>query len=121
MAKKDTVRIGVIGVGYVAKNNFLPVLPQFDDVEFVGLMARNVENAKRAQRMCGAQHVVGTIEELVDLGLDAAFVLTPKRATRSRSPSCSTPGWMCIARSPWPPPSPTRLKSRSCRKRRAAS
>lgn len=79
MAEKKTVRIGVIGVGYVAKNNFLPVLPQFDDVEFVGLMARNVENAKRAQRMCGAQHVVGTIEELVDLGLDAAFVLTPKQ------------------------------------------
>lgn len=73
------IRIGVIGVGYVAKNNFLPVLPRFEDVEFVGLMAKNVENAKTAQRMCGAQHVVSSIEEFVDLGLDCAFVLTPKQ------------------------------------------
>lgn len=75
---KDKIRVGVIGVGYVAKNNFLPVLPQFDDVEFVGLMAKNLENAKKAQRMCGAEHAVATIEEFVDLGLDCAFVLTPK-------------------------------------------
>lgn len=78
MADKK-VRIGVIGVGYVAQNNFLPVLPRFDDVEFVGLMARNVENARRAQRQCGAEHVVETLEELVKLDLDCAFVLTPKQ------------------------------------------
>lgn len=78
MMKKDKVRIGVIGVGYVSQNNFLPVLPRFEDVEFVGLMAKNLENAKRAQRLCGAQNVVSTIEELVALDLDCAFVLTPK-------------------------------------------
>ncbi len=79
MADKK-LRIGVIGVGYVSKNNFLPVLPRFDDVEFVGLMAKSLENAKRAQRLCGAEKVVGTLEELVSLGLDCAFVLTPKEA-----------------------------------------
>lgn len=75
---KEKIRVGVIGVGYVSKNNFLPVLPKFDDIEFVGLMARNLENAKNAQRLCGAQNAVSTIEEFVDLGLDCAFVLTPK-------------------------------------------
>lgn len=75
---KEKIRIGVIGVGYVSKNNFLPVLPKFDDIEFVGLMARNLENARNAQRLCGAQNAVSTIEEFVDLGLDCAFVLTPK-------------------------------------------
>ncbi len=75
---KEKIRVGVIGVGYVAKNNFLPVLPQFDDVEFVGVMAKNLENARKAQRMCGAEHAVSTIEEFVDLGIDCAFVLTPK-------------------------------------------
>lgn len=75
---KEKVRIGVIGVGYVAKNNFLPVFPRFDDVEFVGLMARNVENARRAQKLCGAENVVSTLDELVKLDLDCAFVLTPK-------------------------------------------
>ena len=32
---KEKVRVGVIGVGYVAVNNFLPVLPRMDDVEAV--------------------------------------------------------------------------------------
>lgn len=73
------LRIGVIGVGYVSQNNFLPVLPRFDDIEFVGLMSKNQENAKRAQRLCGAEKAVATIEEFADLGLDCAFVLTPKQ------------------------------------------
>lgn len=77
MAEKK-LRVGVIGVGYVSKNNFLPVLPRFDDVEFVGLMASKLENAQNAQRLCGAQHAVATLEEFVGLGLDCAFVLTPK-------------------------------------------
>lgn len=72
------IRIGVIGVGYVSKNNFLPVLPRFDDVEFVGLMANHIESAQHAQRLCGAEHAVSSLQELVDLGLDCAFVLTPK-------------------------------------------
>lgn len=79
MAENKKIRIGVIGVGYVAKNNFLPVLPRFEDVEFVGLMANRIESAKAAQRLCGAQNVVGSLGELVDLGLDCAFVLTPKQ------------------------------------------
>ena len=72
------IRIGVIGVGYVSKNNFLPVLPRFDDVEFVGLMANHLESAQHAKRLCGAQHAVSSLQELVDLDLDCAFVLTPK-------------------------------------------
>lgn len=75
---KDKIRVGVIGVGYVSQNNFLPVLPRMDDVEIVGIMANHLEKAQRAQRMCGAEHAVATLEELADLGLDGAFVLTPK-------------------------------------------
>lgn len=78
MAEKK-LRVGVIGVGYVSKNNFLPVLPRFDDVEFVGLMASKLENAQNAQRLCGAQHAVASLEEFASLGLDCAFVLTPKQ------------------------------------------
>ena len=77
MADKK-LRVGVIGVGYVSKNNFLPVLSRIDDIEFVGLMARSLESAKRAQKFCGAENVVETMEEFVGLGLDCAFVLTPK-------------------------------------------
>ena len=75
---KEKVRVGVIGVGYVSENNFLPVLPRFDDVEIAGIMANHLESAQRAQRMCGAEKAVASLEELADLGLDGAFVLTPK-------------------------------------------
>ncbi len=78
MADKK-LRVGVIGVGYVSKNNYLPVLAQMEDIEFVGIMARNYENAVRAKNAFGAEHAVETIEELVELGIDCAFVLTPKQ------------------------------------------
>ena len=77
MEKK--LRVGVIGVGYVAKNNYLPVLAQTEYIEFLGIIARNYENALIAKNSFGAQHAVKTIEELVDLGLDCVFVLTPKQ------------------------------------------
>ena len=74
----DKLRVGVIGTGYVARNNFLPVLAQTEDIEFVGVMAGHYESAVRAAKSFGAQNSVKSIEELVDLGLDCAFVLTPK-------------------------------------------
>lgn len=75
---KEKVRVGVIGVGYVSQNNFLPVLPRFDDVEIAGIMANHLESAQRAQRLCGAEKAVSTLEEMADLDLDGVFVLTPK-------------------------------------------
>ena len=72
------IRVGVIGTGYVAKNNFLPVLPRFEDVDFVGVMSRDIANAKKAQKMCGAWNATDSIQELVDMNLDCVFVLTPK-------------------------------------------
>lgn len=76
--QQKKIRVGVIGVGYVAQTNFLPVLPRFDDVEIVGIMANHIESAQRAQRLCGAEKAVASLGDLVDLGLDGAFVLTPK-------------------------------------------
>ncbi len=74
----DRLRVGVIGVGYVSKNNYLPILSQIEDIDFVGVMAKNFENASTAARKFGAEKAVDSIEKLVDLGLDCAFVLTPK-------------------------------------------
>lgn len=73
------IRVGIIGTGYVARNNFLPVLPRFEDVEIVGVASGSLEHAKQAQRLCGAEHAVENIAQLTDLGVDCAFVLTPKQ------------------------------------------
>ena len=77
---KDKVRVGVIGVGYVSTNNFLPTLPRFDDVEITAIMDLTLERAQHAQKLCGALNAVTSLEQLVDLGIDGAFVLTPKAA-----------------------------------------
>ena len=74
----DKLRVGVIGIGYVSKNNYLPVLAATEDIEFVGVMARNLGAAEQAARSYGAQTAVDSIEKFADLGLDCAFVLTPK-------------------------------------------
>ena len=73
------LRVGVIGAGYVAQNNYLPILARTDAIEFAGIMAKNYGNALRAARQYGAEKAVESIEELVDLGLDCAFVLSPKQ------------------------------------------
>ena len=74
----DKLRVGVIGIGYVSKNNYLPVLAATEDIEFVGVMARNLGAAEQAAKSYGAQTAVDNIQKFVDLGLDCAFVLTPK-------------------------------------------
>ena len=74
----DKLRVGVIGIGYVSKNNYLPVLAATEDIEFVSVMARNLGAAEQAARSYGAQTAVDSIEKFADLGLDCAFVLTPK-------------------------------------------
>ena len=74
---KNKLCIDVIGLDYVANNNFLPVFPRFD-VELAEIMENHFESAKNVQRLYGAQELVESLEELVKLDLDCAFVLTPK-------------------------------------------
>jgi virulence factor len=76
MGKK--LRLGMIGVGAIAKIAYLPLIANDENVEFCGVMAKNFENAKKAQRSYGVTNAVETIEQLVDLDLDCAFVLSPK-------------------------------------------
>lgn len=76
---KDRIRIGIVGTGYVAQNNFFPVLPRFDDVEIVGVVSKNQEHARKGQRLCGAEQALADYRNLADLGLDGVFILTPKQ------------------------------------------
>lgn len=72
------MRVGVLGTGYVAINNYLPILSGMDDVEIAAILSGHIENAQKAAKRFGAMKAVSTIEELVDEGVDCAFVLTPK-------------------------------------------
>ena len=56
----NRLRVGVIGVGYVSRNNYLPILSQIEDIDFVGVMAKNFENASTAARKFGAEKAVSS-------------------------------------------------------------
>ncbi len=72
-------RVGVIGVGAIAKISHLPILSAREDVELVGCMAKHPESARQAQRRYAIGQAVDSIEELLKLNLDCAFVLSPKQ------------------------------------------
>lgn len=71
-------RVGVIGTGAIAQIAHLPILAAREDVELAGVMAKHLENAKRAKERYAFDHAAETLEELIGLGLDCAFVLSPK-------------------------------------------
>lgn len=71
-------RVGLIGVGSIAKIAHLPSLSARTDVEMVGAFAEHIESVERTQKNYAIQKAVHNIDELLDIGLDCAFVLSPK-------------------------------------------
>ena len=71
-------RVGLIGVGSIAHIAHLPILAARTDVEMVGAFAEHIESVQRTQKSYAIQSAVHNMDELLDLGLDCAFVLSPK-------------------------------------------
>lgn len=71
-------KVGVIGVGSIAQIAHLPILKERTDVELIGVTAKHIENAERAKAQYGFKKAVESVDELIGLGLDCAFVLSPK-------------------------------------------
>ena len=71
-------RVGLIGVGSIAHIAHLPILAARNDVEMIGAFAEHIESVQRTQQSYSIQHAVHNMEELLALGLDCAFVLSPK-------------------------------------------
>jgi len=71
-------RVGVIGVGAIAKIAHLPILAEREDVELVGVTSAHLENSETAKRRYAIREAVSTVEELIALDIECAFVLSPK-------------------------------------------
>lgn len=67
------LRVGVIGLGDIARKAYLPVLAARDDVE-LSLMTRDPDRLADVARQYGAARRTTDVEELLDGTLDAAFV-----------------------------------------------
>ncbi|MCD8121750.1 MAG: Gfo/Idh/MocA family oxidoreductase [Clostridiales bacterium] len=71
-------RVGVIGTGAIAKISHLPILAEREDVDLIGVTAKHLASAQAAQRRYGFANAVETVDDLIRLNLDCAFVLSPK-------------------------------------------
>ena len=70
---KNTIRLGVVGLGNVAQNNYLPYLSRLENVELF-CCSRDPEKAKACAARFGI-HACTTLEELAGMHLDAVFIL----------------------------------------------
>lgn len=78
MSEGKKYRAGLIGVGSIAHIAHLPILAARDDVEMVGAFAQHIESVQETQKSYAIQNAVHNMDELLDLGLDCTFVLSPK-------------------------------------------
>lgn len=67
------MRIGIIGLGSIAKKAYLPVMANRDDVEPV-LCTRNTDTLYKISSMYRISERVQTVDELIKSGVRAAFV-----------------------------------------------
>jgi len=67
------LRIGVVGLGDIAQKAYLPVLSARDDLE-LALMTRNPDRLDRLGRQYGVARRTTDLDDLLDGGIDAAFV-----------------------------------------------
>lgn len=67
------MRIGIVGIGDIAQKAYLPVIANKAGIELV-LCTRNKETLKEISSKYKIKETVQTVEELLSLGIDAAFV-----------------------------------------------
>ncbi|WP_226672519.1 Gfo/Idh/MocA family protein [Rossellomorea aquimaris] len=73
------MKIGLIGLGDIARKAYLPVLSEKEGVELV-LCTRNEETLHKLADQYRIEHRVQQVEELIALDIDAAFVSTATEA-----------------------------------------
>ncbi|PGS54446.1 Gfo/Idh/MocA family protein [Bacillus sp. AFS041924] len=73
------MRIGIIGLGDIAKKAYLPVLSEKENVELV-LCTRNQESLERISKKYRISEIVNSVDKLLEKNIDAAFVSTATEA-----------------------------------------
>lgn len=73
-------RLGIVGAGFITQTAHLPSVTALGDVDVVAVADPMVENARLVARLCNADHVYGSGEELLERhdGLDGVIVATPR-------------------------------------------
>ncbi|OPA80483.1 oxidoreductase [Paenibacillus selenitireducens] len=67
------MRIGIIGLGDIARKAYLPIMTEIEGIELV-LCTRNRETLHRLAAKYRVRETVETIDQLIHAGIDAAFI-----------------------------------------------
>ena len=67
------MKVGIIGLGDIAQKGYLPVLTEKENIELI-LCTRNMDTLKKLSKKYRINQCVQTIDELIEKGIDAAFV-----------------------------------------------
>ena len=73
------MKIGIIGLGDIAQKGYLPVLTEKENIELI-LCTRNIDTLKKLSKKYRITQYVQTVDELIEKGIDAAFVSTATEA-----------------------------------------
>ena len=68
--------IGIVGLGEIAKKAYLPILGSMEGIE-LALCSRTEESVRRVQAQYRIERGTTRLEELIAMGPQAAFVLSP--------------------------------------------
>lgn len=72
----DKKKVGLLGAGYISDSH-AEALQSLKNVEITAICDRSVGRAKAVAERYGVPHAVGTVEDMLDLGVDAVHVLLP--------------------------------------------
>lgn len=67
------MKVGVIGLGSICKKAYLPIITAKENVELI-FCTRNKEKLEKLSKKYRIKSYVSTLQELIDLDIDAAFV-----------------------------------------------
>ena len=73
MKSEELLRVGVVGLGDIAQKAYLPVLAARGDVNLT-LMSRDPDRLARVGRQYGGRATVSRLDQLIEKGIDVAFV-----------------------------------------------
>lgn len=75
---KDNPRIGIVGLGAMARNIHIPALKALKNVEIVSGAEKNAERRKRVEQLFGLRRVYDNYEEMYKAdNLDAVYICLP--------------------------------------------
>ncbi|WP_168123511.1 Gfo/Idh/MocA family oxidoreductase [Paenibacillus sp. HB172176] len=75
------MKIAIIGLGFISLTEFFPALMKLEDMEIVCAVDPNQDRLQGAARKYNIPRLFSSFEEMVEVDIDAALVLTPYKAT----------------------------------------